>query len=83
LTWFHFRNAQLESFGSSLTREKAIAKWESSTHKLSKIDEYLDLMGKLSFFTKYNHDKVKDKVITGHQKVLGIEWAKVHDKPEV
>jgi hypothetical protein len=83
LTWSHFRNALSESFGSSLTREKAVAEWESLTHKLGKIDEYLDRIGQLSFLTKYNHDAVKDKVIAGLHKDLRIEWAKVQDKPEV
>jgi hypothetical protein len=83
LTWSHFRNALSETFGSSLTREKAVAEWDSLTPMLGKIDEYLDRIGQLSFLTKYNHDVVKDKVITGLHKDLRIEWAKVQDKSEV
>jgi hypothetical protein len=73
LTWFHFRNALSESFGSSLTREKAVAEWKSLSHKLDKIDEYLNQIGQFSFLTKYNHDAVKDKVIANLHKYLRIE----------
>jgi hypothetical protein len=74
--WFtssHVRNALSETIGISLTTEMAIAEWESVTHKLSKIDEYLDRIGQLGFLTKYNHDVVKNKVIAGLYKDLRIE----------
>jgi hypothetical protein len=61
----------------------AVAEWESLTYKLEQIDEYLDRIGQHSFLTKYNHDVLKDKVITGFHKNFRIECTKVHDRPEV
>jgi hypothetical protein len=77
LTWSHFRNARSDSYGNSLTSEKAVAEWESLAHKFGKSDKYLYNRGQLSFLTKYNYDVLKQKVIAGLHEELQIKWSKL------
>jgi hypothetical protein len=69
------------SFGSRLTREKAVCECEKLEHSKG-IDAFLDEMTRLIWQTGYSDDVVKDKSSRSLNKELSKDWSKVLDKPD-
>jgi len=80
--WSTFLQGMQTSFGGSLTRDKAVAEWETLRHYSGKIDVYLDKISQLMWQTGYSGEVIKDKIKKGLDKELRREWAKAHPKPE-
>jgi hypothetical protein len=69
------------SFGSRLTREKAVREFEKLEHSTG-IDAFLDELTRLIWQTGYSDDWVKDKISRSLNKELYKDWSKVLDKPD-
>jgi hypothetical protein len=80
-TWDRFVASLRSSFGSRLTREKAVRKFEKLEHSKG-IDSFLDELTRLIWQTGYSDDVVKDKISRSLNKELSKDWSKVLDKPD-
>jgi hypothetical protein len=80
-TWDRFVASLRSSFGSRLTREKAVREFEKLEHSKG-IDAFLDELTRLIWQTGYSDDVVKDKISRSLNKELSKDWSKVLDKPD-
>lgn len=80
-TWERFEASLRASFGSRLTRERAVKQFEELRHS-SSIDTYLDELIRLMWQTGYTDDVVKDKIRRSLNEELSKDWSKVLDKPD-
>jgi hypothetical protein len=78
-TWDRFVASLRASFGSRLTREKAVREFQQLQHTKG-IDAYLDELIRLMWQTGYSDDVVKDKIDASLNNELSKDWSKV-DKP--
>jgi hypothetical protein len=69
------------SFGSRLTREKAVWEFEKLEHSKG-IDAFLDELTRLIWQTGYSDDMVKNEISRSLNKELSKDWSKVLDKPD-
>lgn len=82
VTWSHFRKALSDSFGGSLTREKAVGEWDSLEQKSGHIDEYLDRISQLVWSTGYSGPIIMDKIKSGLTPEMRVEWSRVINPPK-
>jgi hypothetical protein len=80
-TWDRFVASLRSSFGSRLTREKAVREFEKLEHSKG-IDAFSDELTRLIWQTGYSDDVVKDKISRSLNKELSKDWSKVLDKPD-
>lgn len=78
-TWDRFVASLRASFGSRLTREKAVREFQQLQHTKG-IDAYLDELIRLMWQTGYSDDVVKDKIDASLNNELSKDWSKM-DKP--
>jgi hypothetical protein len=79
--WDRFEASLRASFGSSLTRDKALQEWEDLTHNEG-VDTFLDEISRLMWTTGYADDVVEDKIRRSLNYELGKDWSKVVNKPK-
>jgi hypothetical protein len=79
--WDRFVASLRSSFGSRLTREKAVREFEKLEHSKG-MDAILDELTCLIWQTGYSDDVVKDKISRSLNKELSKDWSKVLDKPD-
>jgi hypothetical protein len=81
-TWDRVVASLRSSFGSRLTREKAVREFEKLEHSKG-IDAFLYELTRLIWQTGYSDDVVKDKISRSLNKELSEDWSKVLDKLKV
>lgn len=65
LTWKHFHKALKDSFGGSLSRDKAVMEWESLRQRPGKINKYLDWITYPVWRMGYSGELTEDKIKHG------------------
>jgi hypothetical protein len=81
--WKRFVDSLRSSFGSRLTRQRAVEEWNQLHQKNFKnIDTFLDEVIRLTWRVGYDELTVQDKIATSLNHDLAIEWAKTRDRPD-
>ena len=73
-TWSVFVESLRDSFATRVGREQEVNQWQELKHTDS-IDDFLDSLTNLMWRTGYSEEVVKDKMVCGPNKEIGLAWA--------
>ena len=78
--WNVFVESLRASFANRVGREQAVNQWQELKHTDS-IEDFLDRLTKLMWWTGYTEEVTKDKLIRGLNQEVGLVWAQTPPKP--